>query len=458
MYGLAAGDLVRRSCADLSSRRVIVDSRPERGVGPSGRPPLSAQPRGVAARVACVPGRSDRVLVLAVMLAAVLAFLPGTPADGGMGRPGSPLSRMARGPRRAHVSRRAARVRPLGLLSERRAAAARERRSPRRPTRDARGQGRDGRSGLPPRAPGRTPRDRPGDRRVVRRVLGRAALVLLDALRLALRHPRRAGGPGHSAGAPAGHFVDGDRGGVAFGVAATFKQTTGLFMETAALVALSAAGGVGHRWWERWLARLLPVAAAILIVAYLGKELRTGRGLALGAFPLCGLVVEAVRMRGSASRDSTAPAVIACGVGFLLPLLVWVAVYASFGQLGALIDGLVRLPQRLTWFVPLPEPHVRWLAMLGVILLGWGALAAHRLRLLGDVAGRDAGDRGARCHCRHHGRIRADPRDDLPAARHRRGRRPHRADSARDHGAGPRGGTAHSCCSPSIRLATSRTL
>ena len=83
--------------------------------------------------------------------------------------------------------------------------------------------------------------------------------------------------------------------GVAFGIAATFKQTTGLFMETAALVALSAVGGGAHPWWERWLARLLPVASALLIVAYLAKDLRTATALVLGAVPLGGLAIEAMR-------------------------------------------------------------------------------------------------------------------------------------------------------------------
>ncbi len=158
--------------------------------------------------------------------------------------------------------------------------------------------------------------------------------------------------------------------GVFFGLATTFKQTTGVFGFTSLLVFLACEvpappPGVGQTNRRAVLVRLATVlAAAGLLVAYLGPHLMSWSTLLLLAPIATTLVARTVRAVrtgtwSKASLSSLSPMAFAA-LGMALPLLAYGAFYASNGSLAAVADNLVYgLPQRISRFVSLPGWGVR---------------------------------------------------------------------------------------------------
>ncbi|MDX2171061.1 MAG: hypothetical protein SF182_28595, partial [Deltaproteobacteria bacterium] len=168
-----------------------------------------------------------------------------------------------------------------------------------------------------------------------------------------------------------GYFVAG----VCLGVAATFKQTTGVLLLIGLGLALFALPG------ERTAARRVAladaicaaflVAAAAVVLAYLqpGPPLNG----ALLAAPLAGLFGLAASNWRRLDRDATAAALLALAAGAALPLLACAAVFAAAGGLGDLLrDTLTELPRAVRWFTPLRPPG----SNAGWLLLAVGAALA----------------------------------------------------------------------------------
>ena len=178
--------------------------------------------------------------------------------------------------------------------------------------------------------------------------------------------------------------------GLCFGVAATFKQTTGLLGAAGVVVALASASTEGRATdalagLARVLRLAIVVAAALLALAYPAGGRGTVRGIwtmaLLASPPVLALIAETIRDRGSeralrGGRGRIAR-VLAFGLGFVLPLSAFAALYASQGVLGELVhDTLLGLPQRIDWFVPFERPAT-WTLVLGAALaVGAAALAA----------------------------------------------------------------------------------
>jgi hypothetical protein len=81
-----------------------------------------------------------------------------------------------------------------------------------------------------------------------------------------------------------------------------------------------------------------------------------------------------MRGRGAEVRVGS---VIAFGLGFVVPLGVLAAFYASHGALRDLVhDTLLGLPQRIDWYVPLERPAALTLLLAATVAAGAAALAA----------------------------------------------------------------------------------
>jgi hypothetical protein len=191
--------------------------------------------------------------------------------------------------------------------------------------------------------------------------------------------------------------------GICFGVAATFKQTSGAFAAAAlALFLLRESIRFGA---ERdgdlpgWLpvlavraARIAVLAGvALLAAAYLAPQstLRNALVLATPTAVLLGLLLY-TESRGSIGAASLRAlgAIAACGLGTALPLAAYAAFYASRGVLADLFFHMARgLPQVFDWFRPYPPPTrealALALALVGVLAAsGWWAGRGFRRRLL----------------------------------------------------------------------------
>jgi GT2 family glycosyltransferase len=180
--------------------------------------------------------------------------------------------------------------------------------------------------------------------------------------------------------------------GLAFGIAATFKQTTGLFALIALLAALLLAPGAGEqgpRWLMgrlgtalRWLAL---AAAALLLAAYLAPRQTPWTLLALvGPVAALGVIVARREWSGSLAapaRAAGAAAVLAATAAAALPLLAYAGLFAAHGALGAFVrNTAVGLPDQVYWFVPYAvPPWPSWVAAIAATA-GLAALRAWRRR------------------------------------------------------------------------------
>lgn len=149
--------------------------------------------------------------------------------------------------------------------------------------------------------------------------------------------------------------------GLLIGVAATFKQTNGLFAFLAlALVVLQTEGGA-PRVAPR-LAWLLRVAVPLVAASIAGVYLMTGNtvfnAVVVGGplLALCGWTVWGEWRRPPATASWVQPlAAIAASAAFAVPLLAYAGWYASIGHLGELVyNTLNGLPQVMVWWVPFP--------------------------------------------------------------------------------------------------------
>ncbi len=158
--------------------------------------------------------------------------------------------------------------------------------------------------------------------------------------------------------------------GLFFGLATTFKQTTGVFGVTSLLVFLACethapSPGVRQTSRNAPTVRLATVlGAAGLFVVYLHTHLDSWSTLMLLAPIAATLLMRTILpLRAgtwsNASLSGLLPGVFAV-IGMALPLLAYGAFYASHGSLAAVADNLVYgLPQRISRFVPLPAWGVR---------------------------------------------------------------------------------------------------
>jgi hypothetical protein len=168
--------------------------------------------------------------------------------------------------------------------------------------------------------------------------------------------------------------------GLAIGLAATFKQTLGLFY------AIAVVCWIMGSWDEdpnappadapsRSRSRLGPVTSVSVLIAsagvYLGyasANLRSWSTLCLLAPAIAGAAVcaAAATKGGRGGRDQwrTLQAILLFGAACALPLAAYAAFYSSRGMLGALVFNTVSgLPQQIDWFEALPVPPWRSVAL-----------------------------------------------------------------------------------------------
>lgn len=197
--------------------------------------------------------------------------------------------------------------------------------------------------------------------------------------------------------------------GVCFGVAATFKQTSGAFAAAAlALFLLRDSGrpiaervdGGLPRWLPESVVRFARIAVlagvAVLAGAYLAPQSTLGNALVLAspAAVLLGILLNGeLRAVVGAVSVRALGAVALCGAGTVLPLAAYAALYAVWGLLPELSFNLARgLPQAFEWYDPYPSPTLDTLA-LALALAGLSAASAswtgcsRRRRLLVGGAG-----------------------------------------------------------------------
>ena len=174
--------------------------------------------------------------------------------------------------------------------------------------------------------------------------------------------------------------------GVGFGLAATFKLTSGIFALVGFVLFLlwntAAAGAAGSRTrsarlaWGVRLIRSAALAAAFAVpLAYVGRRNTVWNLLVLCA-PLAVNIVllswrEARARLDPEGRRRSVVGMLWAVVGLAAPLGVYVLYYAHLGSLDRLVaDLLTELPSRFTWFVPLSAPDFR------PTLLGFAAVSA----------------------------------------------------------------------------------
>jgi len=178
--------------------------------------------------------------------------------------------------------------------------------------------------------------------------------------------------------------------GLGFGLAATFKQTQGVFAFVSYLLFVLWCTPSERSDPRRALVgavRLLVVVGALgMAAAYVAPQ-RHGPHALLVAAPFA-LVALALGVRelvlrpwgGGVAGQARVP--VAAALGMMLPSAAYAAFYAAHGALGALVfDTIAGLPQRIRWFTPIPAPPARALAL--VVIAGAAFLtvgAAARLR------------------------------------------------------------------------------
>jgi hypothetical protein len=181
--------------------------------------------------------------------------------------------------------------------------------------------------------------------------------------------------------------------GICLGIAATFKQTTGVLLLIGLGLAVLATLRAPHPTRSSRSATLVCGAFLFVAVAIVFAYLRSGsplNSLVLAA-PLAGVFVAAVSGWRRLKRDGAAVALLGLGVGAALPLLFCVLVFAALGGLGAMVaNTLTELPAAVRWFTPLRAPggNAGWLLVAGAAALalsmpgaaaGWRRVVAFAL-------------------------------------------------------------------------------
>jgi hypothetical protein len=171
--------------------------------------------------------------------------------------------------------------------------------------------------------------------------------------------------------------------GLCFGLAATFKQTTGAFsvlsfmlfllMEPSSSQAGSSARSTPAILFVARLVRWAVLFAALgAILAYQSTGTTPWNVLVVSGPLLITVAFLAAReFRGGPPPDQCVRSVygiVLCGVGASLPVLVYVAVYASLGRLTDLAFSTVGLAAKAKWFVPFPLPTWRTLVCASAIV------------------------------------------------------------------------------------------
>lgn len=187
--------------------------------------------------------------------------------------------------------------------------------------------------------------------------------------------------------------------GLTVGLAATFKQTLGLFYAIAIVCWIliaersegRAAASAGARarlgpWLGQVTALSVFVASAGVYLAYASAHLGSWSTLCLLLPPVAGAALcSAGAMKGA--RGGEAPwqhlrAILWFASGCVLPLGAYVVLYFTRGMLGVLAFNTVAgLPQQLDWFEALPIPPWRSVA-LGLAIVS--SLAAARAICIGS--------------------------------------------------------------------------
>jgi hypothetical protein len=176
--------------------------------------------------------------------------------------------------------------------------------------------------------------------------------------------------------------------GLCFGLAATFKQTSGLFGLLALAVSLLLAGaepaaapamlaGPAGRA-VRWLT--IAVTGALL-AAYVAPR-NDGWTLAVVAAPAAALLAlagwrEWRDVLPAGERAAGAAAIVVAGLAAAVPVAAYGAFFAARGALAAFVhDSISGLPQRMQWFDPyFRPPWPAWVAAAGSVA---GVAAARR--------------------------------------------------------------------------------
>ncbi len=155
--------------------------------------------------------------------------------------------------------------------------------------------------------------------------------------------------------------------GVCIGLAATFKQTSGVFAWL--VIALFALGidAAGPRGAPRWPAALLQGIRAAVVLTALATVLlyavaRNTAWNVLALFLPTLLLIGGLAVREWRGRTLATPAasgvraIVFASAGASLPCLVLALWYGAHGLFAALVFNVAVLPRALHWFVPVPLP------------------------------------------------------------------------------------------------------
>lgn len=158
--------------------------------------------------------------------------------------------------------------------------------------------------------------------------------------------------------------------GLCLGIAATFKQTTGVLLliglGLALLAALRGAAPTPARRLANLLCAAFLFAAAAIVLAYLSSG--TVLNSAILAAPLAALFGVALWDWRRIERERAAAILFQLAAGAAVPLLLCAGVFALLGGLPALVrDTLTELPAAVRWFTPLRVPggNASWLLLAG---------------------------------------------------------------------------------------------
>ncbi len=178
--------------------------------------------------------------------------------------------------------------------------------------------------------------------------------------------------------------------GICFGLAATFKQTTGLFaclalalyLLTEVQPAAAAPSRRQLRWADGFRALVLLVVLGVLLL-YMAPRNSTWN-LAVLLAPSLFLVFrvgvfEWRREVDAPSRVEGAWALLALAGGSLIPLAACAAYFQQQGLLTALFfNTVLGLPALMDWWVPVPAPDASWVLWTGVAAGAFGVTWASR--------------------------------------------------------------------------------